>query len=103
MKAENTGINPLNVGISKLKGFALGDITTIHKEGHLTWYNFRKWLIEHYSNMAYTSDAMYTYSHLSRGNEEPTTQYLSRAKVLLECIHHTDKLSSIPSVGWDNL
>ena len=42
MVAENTGIDPLKVGISKLKGLALGDITAIHKEGHLTWYSFRQ-------------------------------------------------------------
>ena len=46
---------------------------------------------------------MFAYSHLLQGNEEPTTQYLSRVKVLLECIHHTTKLPSIPGVGWDNL
>ena len=38
MVAENIGIDPLKVGISKLKGLALSDITAIHKEGHLTWY-----------------------------------------------------------------
>ena len=99
MVAENTGINPLEVGISILKGLALGDITAICKEGHLMWYNFRQWLIEHYSNVPYMSDAMYTYSHLSQDDEEPTRQYLSRDKVLLECIHHKTKLSSIPGVG----
>ena len=103
MVAENTGINPLKVGISKLKGLALGDITAIHKEGHLTWFSFIQGLIEHYSNVPFASDAMYTYSYLLQGNEEPTPQYLCRAKVLLECIHHTTKLPSIPGVGWDNL
>ena len=42
MVAENTGIDPLKVGISKSKEIALGDITTIHKEGHSVWYNFRQ-------------------------------------------------------------
>ena len=67
------------------------------------WYSFRQRLIEHYSNVPYTSDAMFTYSHLLQGDEEPITLYLARAKVLLECIHHTTKLSCIPGVGWDNL
>ena len=73
------------------------------KEGHLMWYSFRQRLIEQYSNVPYVSDAMFAYSHLSKGDEEPTTHYLSRAKVLLECIHNTTKLSSIPGVGVDNL
>ena len=42
--------------------------------------------------MHYALDAIYEYSHLSQGDEEPTTQYLSRAKVLLEHIHHTKKV-----------
>ena len=36
MVVEKTGIDPLKVGISKLKGLALGDMNTIHKEGILT-------------------------------------------------------------------
>ena len=67
------------------------------------WYNFRQWLIEHYSSVLYMSVARYIYSHLSQGDEEPTTQDLSRAKVLLKPIHHTTKLSNIPGVGLDNL
>ena len=61
MVAEKNGIDPLEVGISKLKALALGNIS---KEGHLTWYSFRQGLIEHYSNMPYASDAIFMYSHL---------------------------------------
>ena len=103
MVAEKTGIDPLEVGISKLKGLALGDINAFHKEDHLTLYSFRQRLIQHYLNVPYVSNDMFTYSHLLQGSEEPTTHYLSGAKVLLECIHHTTKLSSIPGVGWNNL
>ena len=46
---------------------------------------------------------MYAYSNLLQGDEETTSQHLYRAKDLLEHIHHTTKLSSIPGVGWDNL
>ena len=73
-------MTPLKVGISKLKVLPLGDITAFSKEGHLTWYSFRQWLIEHYSNMPYVSDVMYAYSHMLQGNEKPTTKYLSRAQ-----------------------
>ena len=101
MVTENTGIDPLKVGISKSKGLALGNVTTIHKEGNLTLYSFRQQLIEHYSNVLYVSVAMCAYSNLLQGDEEPTTQYLSRAKVLLEHIHHPTKLSSIPGIVWE--
>ena len=42
---RNTSIDPLKVGISKIKGLALGDITAFHKEGKLIWHSFRQWLI----------------------------------------------------------
>ena len=38
---ERTCIDPLEVGVSMLKGLALGDITTIHKEESLSWHKFR--------------------------------------------------------------
>ena len=39
---ERTGNNPVEVGISKLKGLVLGDINTIRKEEGLTWHKFRQ-------------------------------------------------------------
>ena len=103
MVMDRYGIVPLEVGISKLKGLALGDINATHKEGNLMWYSFRQRLIEQCSNVPYASDAMFMYSDLLQVDEEPTTWFLARAKILLECIHHTAQLSSIPGVGWDNL
>ena len=79
MIVEKTGLDPLEVGISKLKRLAIGNINTICKEGNLTLYSFRHRLIEHYSGMPYASDAMFTYSHLLQHYEEPITQYLARA------------------------
>ena len=73
MVAEKTGIDLREAGISKLKGLALGTINAIHKEGHVMLYSFRQRLIEHYSNVPYVLDTMFAYSHLSQGNEEPTT------------------------------
>ena len=103
MVAKKIGIDPLKVCISKLQGTDLGDINAMCKEGNLTWYKVRQRLIEYYSNMLYTSDAMSAYSHLLQGDDEMTAQYLVRAKVLLECIHHTTKLGDITGSSWDNL
>ena len=38
---------------------------------------------------------MFVYSHLPQGDDETITQYLVRAKVPLERIHHTTKLADI--------
>ena len=101
--AKKMGKDPLEVGISKLQGTALGDINARHKEGNVTWYKVRQRLIEYYLNMPYTSDSMFAYSHLSQGEDEMTAQYLVRAKVLLECIHHTTNLADITGSSRDNL
>ena len=67
--AEGTGINPLEVGISKLKGLALADISTVHKEEGLSWHMFRQHLIEQYSNVLCVPDAMLAYSKISQQDD----------------------------------
>ena len=100
MVAEKTGVDLLEVKISKLNGWVLRQHEhAIHKEGNLNWYSFRQRLIEHYSNVPYKYNAMFAYPNLSQGDEEPNAWYLVRAKILLEHIHCTTKLSSIPGVG----
>ena len=64
MVVEKTGIDPLEVGISRLKGLALGDINAICKEDNLIRYSFRQRLIEHYSDVLSALDAIFAYSHL---------------------------------------
>ena len=95
--------DPLEVGISKLKGLVLGDISTMHKEEGLSLHKFRQHLIEQYSNVPYVPDAMFNYSKIPQQDNELTAQYLVRARVLLEYIHHMSKLADISGFGMDNL
>ena len=67
------------------------------------WQKFRQILIENYSNIPYTSDVMVAYSNLTQQDDESTSQYLIRAKVLLKCINHTSMLSQISGKGSNNL
>ena len=46
---ERTGNNLVEVGMNKLKGLTLGDITTVRNEEGLMWHKFRQVLIENYS------------------------------------------------------
>ena len=101
--AEQTGIDSSEVGINKLKGLTLGNINTICKEEGLSYHKFRQCLFEQHSNIPYASDAMFAYSQKEHQDDEPTAQYLIRAKVLLEHIHHTSKLSDISGAEQDNL
>ena len=48
---KRTGNDPVEVGISKLKGLALGGINKVRKEEGLTWLKLGKILIENYSNI----------------------------------------------------
>ena len=66
---ERTGDDPVEVGISKLKGLVLGDINTMEKEEGLMWYKFRQVLIKNYSNIPYISDAMVAYTNLTQQDD----------------------------------
>ena len=101
-KLSKTDTDLVEIGISKLKGLVLGDFNTIRKEG-LTWHKFRKILIENYSNTPHMSNAMVSYSHLKQQDDESTSQYLIRTKVLLKCINHTSMLSQVSGKGLNNL
>ena len=100
---ERTGNDLVEVGMSKLKGLTLGDITTVRKGEGLRWHKFRQVLIENYSNVPYVSDAMVAYNNITQQDKESTSQYLIRAKVWLEHINHTSKLSHISGKGLNNL
>ena len=82
---------------------ALHDVNTASKEGTLSYFWFCQLLIEHYSNVQYVSDALNAYGHLMQGENESITQYLTRSKVLLECIHHNFKICNMPGIGYDKL
>ena len=101
--AKKTGIDPLVVGMCKLKGTTLCDVNAISKEGNLSRFWFHQLLIEYYLNIPHVSDGLNAYAHLMQGTDEMVTQYLARAKVLLEHIHHTFKLCIIPGSGWENI
>ena len=61
---QEDGLQPLEIGMSKLKNMALYDINAISKEGKLSYFQFFQLLIEHYLNVLYTSDALNAYAHL---------------------------------------
>ena len=49
------------------------------------------------------SDVIVAYTNLTQQDDESTSQYLIRAKVLLEHMDHTSNLSQISSKGLNNL
>ena len=100
---KKMGFDPLEIGISTLKGMALHGINAASKEGTLLYFWFCELLIEHYSNVLYMLDTLNAYAHLMQGENELITQYLTRAKVLPKCIHHNSKMCNNPCIGYDKL
>ena len=72
--AKKTGFDPLEIGMNKLKGMALHNINAASKEDTLSYFQFHQLLIEHYSDVLYTSDALHTYAHLAQGENKSITQ-----------------------------
>ena len=100
---KKTGFDLVEVGMSKLKGSVLHDINAATREGTLSYSQFFQLLIEHYLNIPYASDALNAYVHLMQGKHESIMQYISRAKVLLECIHILQKCVKFQVLAMTNL
>ena len=49
------------------------------------------------------SDVMVAYTQLTQQDDESTSQYLIRAKVLLECMNHTSELLQMSGKELNNL
>ena len=98
---KKMGSDPWEIGMIKLKGMALCDVNAASKEGTLSYFQFCQLLIEHYSNVPYMSNVLNACAHLMQGENKSITQYLTRAKVLLEHIHHNSKMCDIPGIGYD--
>ena len=83
MVAERNSTDPVEVGISKLVGINI--------------------LTENYSDVNYVSDVMTCYLKIIQGEGEFVAQYLVRAKMYLERINHTWKLSNMNGEGLKHL
>ena len=88
--AKKMAFNPLEIGMSKLKGMALCDVNAAWKEGTILYFWLCQLLIEHYSNVL-------------QGENKLITQCITRAKVLLEYFHQNSKMCNIPGIGYNKL
>ena len=71
--ARKTGFDPLEIGMSKLKGTTLCNVNAICKEGNLSYFWFHQLLIEHYLNVPYASHTLNAYAHLMQGENNSYT------------------------------
>ena len=93
-------LDTLSIALSKLQGALLRSVSYLEtKEANagkiLTWSTLKKHLTSNYSEILYDTHAINTYDSLQQGTNESTEAYLHRAQDILECIHHTNDMSSI--------
>ena len=62
----------------------------------------KKHLTSNYSEIPYGTHAINAYDSLQQGTDESTEAYLHRAQDILECIHHTNDMSSITAIGTNH-
>ena len=55
-----------------------------------------------YSETPYDTHAKNAYDNLHQGSNESTSTYLHRAQDILECIHNTSDMTSIPAIGTNH-
>ena len=91
----------VEIAMAKLKGNPLQVISTLKKEtGNITWESLKNTLLKKYSDVPYRSDAMAKYFTIRQDEGENCTQYLIRARDLLERGHSTSKLELIDAEGF---
>ena len=108
---ENTArlcsLDALSIALSKLQGAPLQSANYLEgKETNsgrtLSWATLKQHLTSNYSEILYNTHAINAYHKLQQGNDESTRAYLHRVQDILECIHHTNDMSSISAIGTNH-
>ena len=100
-------LDTLSIALLKLQGAPLKSASYLEtKEVNsgktLVWPTSKKHLTSNYLEITYNTHAINAYDTLHQGNEESTEAYLHRAQDMLECIHHTNVMSSITAIGTNH-
>ena len=100
-------LDTLSIALSKLQGALLKSANYLEsKETNsgktLVWSSLKKHLTSNYSEIPYDTHAFNAYDSLQQGNNESTEACLHRAQDILECIHHTNDMSSITAIGMNH-
>ena len=105
--ARLCNLDTLSIALSKLQGAPLKSASYLEsKETNsgktLVWSSLKKHLTSNYLEILYDTHAINLYDSLQQGNDESTEAYLHRAQDILECIHHTNDMSSINAIGTNH-
>ena len=68
----------------------------------LSWTTLKQHLTSNYFEIPYDTHTVNAYDTLQQGTGESTKAYLHRAQYILECIHHTNDVSSAMAIGTNH-
>ena len=105
--ARLCNLDTLSIALSKLQGALLKSANYLEtKETNagktLIWSTLKQHLTSKYSKIPYDTHAINVYDMLQQGTYELTEVYLHRAQDFLECIHHTNDITSISAIGTNH-
>ena len=105
--ARLCNLDALSIPLSKLQGAPLKSAN--HLEGKetnsgrtLSWSTLKQHLTSNYSEIPYDTYVIKVYNMLQQGTDESTKAYFHRVQEILECIHHTNNMSSISAIGTNH-
>ena len=108
---ENTAklcnLDTLSIALSKLQGPPLQlayflESKEVSSGKQLDWHSLKKHLTTNYSEILYDTHAINAYDNLHQGSSESTSAYLHKAQDILEHIHHTTNMTSIPTISTNH-
>ena len=105
--AKLCNMDTLTIILSKLQGHPLKSAHFLESKEdglgkQLNWHSLKKHLTTNYSEILYDTHTIHAYDNLHQGSDESTSAYLHRAQDILECIHNTSDMTSVPAIGTNH-
>ena len=96
-------LDTLSIALSKLQGPPLQSAHFLESKEvgsgkQLNWHSLKMHLTTNYSEILHETHTINAYDNLHQGSNESTSAYLHRVQDILECIHHTSDMTSIPTI-----
>ena len=105
--AKLCNLDTLTIALSKLQGPPLKSAhflktKEISAGKQLNWHSLKEHLTTNYSEILYDMHVINAYDNLHQGGNKSTSAYLHRAQDILECIHNTSDMTSLPAIGTNH-
>ena len=105
--AKLCNLDTLNITLSKQQGPPLKLAHFLKSKEtssgmQLDWHSLNKHLTTNYSEIPYDMHAINAYDNLHQGGNESTSAHLHRAQDIVENIHNTSDMTSIPAISTNH-